>query len=1221
MFKRVAREELKVPAEVDYLGDLRDFVTKVGRKFGVSESIINAFKLAIDEAGTNIIRHAYRDWQGFITLRMIVREQTVTISLIDQGHAFDPRNAKDPDLQRYVDIGKKGGLGVFIIRRVIDDIDYRKTEEGNELRLTKDRDSSKRHKLMVPEIPFNMKTKFFITATAVLSPLIIAAFLYQFLGVQGRITRGELEEGWGIARVAAHRSADYLLDEAHWELATISKEFHDNYAPRVWDAVIVNTAGIIQGEHQLERLFKPFVVPANAEPVEAGVKTYALTDGRRVYDLIAEIDGPQVGQVVGAVHILLDRTVIDAAIGEAKSKLIVTYIMVLIFGNLGAGLLIYLTMSPFRKLASWVKDMGQGGSPDEMDFDAGDEVGEIAKAFNEITEKFRKSQENLAEQERLQKEMQVAQEIQQTLLPDKFPDIEGYELASYYEAAKEVGGDYFDFVEVDKDTLGIVVADVSGKGVPGSLVMTMIRTALRTEARGNKNAADVLARVNEFVMNDMKRGMFVTVFYIILDSKKRTINYASAGHNPMILFRGSTRKSYYLNPRGFPIGISLPDKSLFRNSIESDTLRLKQDDVLLAFTDGVTEAMNERRDLFGDERFLEAIRRHGHLGAEPLVDRLHGELDVFTEGSQQNDDITLVAIREKMNAEDVIYNHRQRLINRVVVDGLSVKAACEEAGVSTSTYYKYKKRFDKDGETGLRDKTVRSEIEEKHISIEDKAKIIDIVRKNPELGGKRISEELATDVYDNTIIDSGRIYDELVRSKLNTRELREAFLEKGQRSRFKQAGTPMLTLDGQVVKEVKSSLPSFPLDEEEEDVFTSDHNETDESVSDLPEAVAGAEEVDSILEEFLGVGEEELDFTESFEKDSVYSDSVSVEVPPESESTEDTAEFSEELTREFSEVADTAIESGVDMMDLSDSDSDIGEFGALLSVDDALDELEDETTQLDSPVLDEEAVVSNDDGAETSDANHWDLMDLEASEEWDDVVADAAEVLDDAQDDEDDDSIDMQLDEVLAIDEDGELFIEIEGNAHIEEKIASSSLDDLLSEFSSDDERENDIEQPTDQDTFVDLMEELGFDRRNMLASTDELAEETLVVAQPMLDTQRIFSGGMSHYQTGQYHEAIREFERVLEIDPRDGSAYQCLGDAHFRLGEMMEARSAYEEARQLLPENVSVLENLGVIFANMGEYKKAVWQWGEILKRDPERKDIIERIKKMQRMIRQRYL
>ena len=121
----------------------------------------------------------------------------------------------------------------------------------------------------------------------------------------------------------------------------------------------------------------------------------------------------------------------------------------------------------------------------------------------------------------------MAQEIQHTLLPASFPDIEGYEIASYYEAAKEVGGDYFDFVEVDRDTLGIVVADVSGKGVPGSLVMTMIRTALRTEARGNKNAADVLARVNDFVLNDMKRGMFVTIFYIILDSKNRTINYAA----------------------------------------------------------------------------------------------------------------------------------------------------------------------------------------------------------------------------------------------------------------------------------------------------------------------------------------------------------------------------------------------------------------------------------------------------------------------------------------------------------------------------------------------------------------------------------------------------------------------------------------------------------------------------------------------------------------------
>jgi serine/threonine-protein kinase RsbW len=151
MFRKVIKEECKVPADIKYLGEMRNFVTHVGRKYGIPERILNAFKLAIDEAGTNIIRHAYRDWDGFVTLRMLIRNKDVTVSLIDQGHTFDLRRVRDPDLQRYVDIGKKGGLGIFIIRRVVDAIDYRKTVEGNELKLIKNRPHfSRRHLRLVP---------------------------------------------------------------------------------------------------------------------------------------------------------------------------------------------------------------------------------------------------------------------------------------------------------------------------------------------------------------------------------------------------------------------------------------------------------------------------------------------------------------------------------------------------------------------------------------------------------------------------------------------------------------------------------------------------------------------------------------------------------------------------------------------------------------------------------------------------------------------------------------------------------------------------------------------------------------------------------------------------------------------------------------------------------------------------------------------------------------
>ncbi|MFX0208953.1 MAG: PP2C family protein-serine/threonine phosphatase, partial [Candidatus Hodarchaeota archaeon] len=416
------------------------------------------------------------------------------------------------------------------------------------------------------------------------------------------------------------------------------------------------------------------------------------------------------------------------------------------------------------------------------------------------------------EQERIQKEMQLAQDIQQTLLPDEVPELEGYEIASYYEAAKEVGGDYFDFVQVDKDTLGIVVADVSGKGVPGSLVMTMIRTALRTEARSLKSASEVLARVNEFVVNDMKKGMFVTLFYVIVDSKKRRINYASAGHNPMILFRQGTKKTYYLNPRGFPVGISLPDPELFKNSIESDTIQLTEDDILLIYTDGITEAMNNGRELFSEERLLDAVRKYGNLPAQDFIDKLKDEIHSFAEGYEQSDDITVVAIKERSTPEKIELN-RAQTAHQMILKGKIIRDACEEAGITTYAYYnKYKKIFEEEGIDAYSiDEAVS--VEAKHLSIEEKTKIYDIIKTHPEYGAKRISEELESEIYGFTQINEGRIYDELVRSRLNTRQLREAYIARsGKKKRMKPPGTPMLTLDGKIIlsKDLEKFDPSIP---------------------------------------------------------------------------------------------------------------------------------------------------------------------------------------------------------------------------------------------------------------------------------------------------------------------------------------------------------------------------------------------------------------------------
>jgi len=1161
MFKRVIKEELKIPAEIGYLGDLRDFITREGRKYGLTENVINAFKLAIDEAGTNIVRHAYRDWDGFITMRMIIREKEVTITLIDQGHAFDPRNVSDPDLQRYVDIGKKGGLGVFIIRRVIDDIEYRKTEEGNELSLTKQREVVSKKFNIIPEFSFSMKVKYFFIATSVISPAIILLFFLNFSGIKTNILKADITAGWVLARSVTNQSLESLAGEKDWELSVIAAEFCRNHSPHVRDVIIVSMDGIILGTSRTdELLLQPFHIPGNRQKFDENIFEYDLADGTRVLDLFNPAIQNTSQIRLGDVHLLMDKNVIDSSIMSEKRSTLLFYGMLLLLSNIGIALLIYLTMSPFKRLAAWVRELGQGGASDDMEFDSSDEIGEIALAFNEITEKFRKSQVNLAEQERLQKEMQVAQEIQQTLLPDSFPDIEGFEIASYYEAAKEVGGDYYDFVEVDNDTLGIVVADVSGKGVPGSLVMTMIRTALRTEARGNKDAADVLARVNEFVTGDMKRGMFVTVFYIILDSKNRTINYASAGHNPMILYRSSTCKSYYLNPRGFPIGINLPEKSLFRKSIESDMLRLQEGDALFLYTDGITEAMNPRREQFGDERFLKEIRKLGEENIEDKVEKLHNSIEIFTEGFAQNDDITLVAVREKMKAEDVLFNFRMRLL-KMVDDGATVKAACKAFNVSTSTYYKYKKRFVKDGEKGLKEVVSRSDIEEKHISIEDKAKITDIIREHPDFGPKRISDELNTEKYNYTILESKQIYEDLKRSRLNTKDLRLAFIEKGKTGKkFKPPGTPMLTLSGEVIvsnQPEKKPLPfARPIEDETEkevaEELAANLNWEDEFSVD--ELIDGA-----ILPNGFNVEDENKD-----------------EVDSSFENTESQEDHFEMVTGERIEEL-------------------FGDDGADENIDDGpipVEKIEEKNSKNESlPEIVSNVDIATDDFHDELEDDIFNVLLTDTSEledSTDDEEVSGQQYLDE-----------VTLDEVLAIDE-GEFQIVEQENA-VEDGISTSIAGELFD----------------DEIGTMDII-----DNNSDLDSVPNISTlDTATASVPTIIPQESFRSGLGLYKEGEYQRAIDEFVSITKFDPTHGPAYQYLGDAYFRIGELEQAIHAYENARDLQPENMNIMENMGVIFANMGDFKKAVWQWGEVLKNDPDRSDIVERIKKMQRMIRQRFL
>src|SRR5690349_16026569 len=207
-----------------------------------------------------------------------------------------------------------------------------------------------------------------------------------------------------------------------------------------------------------------------------------------------------------------------------------------------AAILSHRITKPVRLLMGDINQVSSGDLDHQTSARSTDEIGQLAASFNRMTTALRAAQEQELSTRAMEHELGIASEIQTNLVPKSMLKVPGYDVGAYYRPSKEVGGDYYDFIEIDENRSGLIVADVSGKGVPGSLIMAMARALIRMEAERNRNpsTADTLARANQMLARDIKKGMFVTAIYGILDRTNHQIRVSSAGHNPMILWRART---------------------------------------------------------------------------------------------------------------------------------------------------------------------------------------------------------------------------------------------------------------------------------------------------------------------------------------------------------------------------------------------------------------------------------------------------------------------------------------------------------------------------------------------------------------------------------------------------------------------------------------------------------------------------------------------------------
>ncbi len=283
---------------------------------------------------------------------------------------------------------------------------------------------------------------------------------------------------------------------------------------------------------------------------------------------------------------------------------------------------------------------------------ARDQLGELAESFNLMTASIEDLLLQAAEKKRLEEELRIAHEIQMSLLPHGPLDVPGLSLTAICVPAREVGGDYYDFFLLDEQRVGVLIADVSGKGTSAALYMAELKGLMLSLSRTHTSPRGLLIEANRIIREHLDARSLITMTYAVIDLQARTMTYARAGHTPLMalprLADGqppSSRAVEILAPDGMVLGLKLDDGSTFERLLEERTLPIADGDLYVFFTDGISEAMNSGDDCFGEQRLARLVEQHAGLPSEELRERILREIEAFVGDAPQHDVMTMILRR------------------------------------------------------------------------------------------------------------------------------------------------------------------------------------------------------------------------------------------------------------------------------------------------------------------------------------------------------------------------------------------------------------------------------------------------------------------------------------------------------------------------------------------------------------------------------------------------
>jgi len=406
---------------------------------------------------------------------------------------------------------------------------------------------------------------------------------------------------------------------------------------------IVDRAGLIKGHRNVLSIDRPYEPVADLRAIAGEGLTSAgeeIRENEQVFEV--KIPVTDQGEPIGFVYIKYAKAEVLEAIADINERMLRIGILALGVGAVISLLLALHITRPVRVLTKGAEAIGQGRLGTRIEVASIMELQTLARTFNGMAQSLEDNQKVLVEQERIRRELEIAHEIQATLLPERLPSLQNFEVDAYYHPASEVGGDYFDLVSVDEHHLVIVVGDVAGKGVPGLVVMAMVRILVRALAQSREEPATLLRHLNVLFRKDIKRNMFITLSCGLLDVRDGSLVFANAGHMPPILCRGTPHTVEALPTKAKPIGV-FPDE-VFCRGLEERRITLGPGDCILQYTDGLSEMRNAEGAEYGIERLMSVVSGEAAGGARHLVSELRKSLGAFRGNAPQSDDLTIVAV-------------------------------------------------------------------------------------------------------------------------------------------------------------------------------------------------------------------------------------------------------------------------------------------------------------------------------------------------------------------------------------------------------------------------------------------------------------------------------------------------------------------------------------------------------------------------------------------------